>query len=186
MDYILSKQKMQKSIFFSNLEILVKLLIKKGFRFKHVVIFFKLIILLKLRLRKIKKNEPKVYKKYKLYRKNPLLFIINVAKKVYPSCRFLKLYLSGKKYSVPAVISAPKQKHIAYKWLVKNSKKRVESTVILRLSGEIIDTFLGISETCRIWEEQYILAYENKQFLNYMFKRKKNRRKGKIKISNKP
>lgn len=157
--------KVSKNSFYS-LEIFFKLLIKKGFKFKNFLLFFKLLILLKIN--KLKSN--------KLGKRVPIYFILNTLFKLIPTIKFINLHLSGKKYLVPVNINRHKQKFILILLLIKNAKLRLESNFVLRLLAEICDSNKEKSATCKTLQEWENLAYDNKQYLRLLTRRFYNKR----------
>jgi ribosomal protein S7 len=64
-----------------------------------------------------------------------------VIKKIMPSIYFYIKYASGRKYKIPCLISKKKSYNLALKWFFLSIKTRNESTLCLRLCGELSDFF---------------------------------------------
>lgn len=72
------------------------------------------------------------------------LYFQYIIKKLMPSIYFYIKYASGRKYKIPCLISKKKSYNIALKWFFLSIKVRTESTLCLRLCGELND-FLMLS-----------------------------------------
>jgi ribosomal protein S7 len=161
-----------------SLAIFINILLKKGLKLKNFLLFFKLLILLKLKILEIQKIR-------EIIRKKPIFFFFKILEKVSIPTKIHALNSAGKIYYIPIPITPLKQLFITIKELIKNAKLRLESTFILKLLGEVIDSFYKKSATFKYKLEQINFAFENKQFFRFLIKyqpKKKRKKKKKVKL----
>ena len=154
-DKIIKKRK-----YLPSLTLFINILLKKGLKLKNFLLFFKLLVLIKLRLLEIRK----------IKRKKPILFFFKVLKKVSIPTKIHTLNSGGKIYYIPIPITSLKRKFITIKELIKNSKIRLESSFILKLLGELNDSFFKKSITFKYKREQFNFAFENKQYFRFLIR----------------
>lgn len=96
----------------------------------------------------------------------------NVIRKLTPAIYFYIKYASGRKYKIPCLISMKKSYNIALKWFFLSLKARKESTLCLRLCGELIDLSNSNRSISLRWKKEiYKTARENRAFI-FSFKKR--------------
>ena len=152
------------------LTLFINILLKRGLKIKNFLLFFKLLILIKLKILKIKK----------LKIKKPIFFLFRTLERVSIPTKMYSLNSAGKIYQIPIPIPLSKQRFITIKELIKNTKIRLESSFILKLLGEIMDSFLKKSITFKYKLQQINFAFENKQYFRFLIKNQFKKKKKKI------
>jgi small subunit ribosomal protein S7 len=133
----------------------VNFLIRKGKKIFILRVFYKTLCLLKHQ-----------------FNIDLFLYFQYIIKKLTPAIYFYIKYASGRKYKIPCLISKRKSYNIALKWFFMSIKTRNESTLCLRLCGELSD-FLNFNRgTSLKWKKEvYKIARENRAFI-FFFKKK--------------
>jgi small subunit ribosomal protein S7 len=131
----------------------INFLIKKGKKIFVLHVFRKVLFLLKYQ-----------------FNVDLFLYFQYVIKKLIPSIYFYIKYASGRKYKIPCLISKKKSYNIALKWFFMSIKVRNESTLFLRLCGELSDFFNFNRGVSLKWKKEvYKIARENRAFI-FLFK----------------
>jgi ribosomal protein S7 len=148
-------KKKYNSIFYFNY--LIGCFIKKGFKFKSI-------LLIKNFLLKLKKL-------YKI--KNINFFFFSIISRYIPVISFLNKKVVGVVYMLPFYINKQRSICLFLKWFSKSVYQRKEIFFIDRLVNEFKEIILGYGKTVQKLIEYYNLAVKNKPFLRYLYKNKK-------------
>jgi len=114
------------------------------------------------------------FKRLNGFKFNLIKLLILLFYKIIPVVGFLTYTKSGKKYKIPSFLSFKKLAGLGFKWFFKNATLRKEKTLFLKIVGEITDIFNNKSNTLKQRKEFHNLAFENKQYL-YLVKKRKRR-----------
>ena len=75
--------------------------------------------------------------------------------------------VGGAVYQVPIEVQEFRQVTLAIRWLVTNTRKRSEKTVVHKLSGELMDAYKNTGNSIKKKEEIFKTAESNKAFAHY-------------------
>jgi small subunit ribosomal protein S7 len=128
----------------------LKLLIKNGNKTKIFVLF---------------SNFFSSLKKHTL--ENPSIVFLKIIRNIEPFCEVKNLKIRGVARKVPVSIHAKRQKFLAIKCLISNSKKRKEKTLIKKLTLEFIDALGFAGKSAKSCTALHKTAELNKIFVQY-------------------
>lgn len=86
---------------------------------------------------------------------------------VKPSVEVRSRRVGGATYQVPVEVRSERRQALAFRWLVENSRKRSETTMIDRLSGELLDAANNRGGSVKKREDTHRMAEANKAFSHY-------------------
>jgi small subunit ribosomal protein S7 len=75
--------------------------------------------------------------------------------------------VGGATYQVPVEVRSTRAQALAIRWLIDSSRKRSESTMTERLSGELIDASNNRGAAVKKREDAHRMAEANKAFSHY-------------------
>jgi small subunit ribosomal protein S7 len=132
------------------LQFYIKFLIKKGNKHKFFIVLQNTFSSLK-----------------KITKQDPLLIFLNIVKNVEPFCEVKNLKIRGVTRKVPVAIYPMRQKYLAIKFLIENSKKRNEKTLTKRLTLEFLDALSLTGRSIKSCVVLHKTAETNKIFAQY-------------------
>jgi small subunit ribosomal protein S7 len=75
--------------------------------------------------------------------------------------------VGGATYQVPVEVRAERRQALAIRWVIAAARKRNETTMIARLSGEILDASNNRGSAVKKREDTHKMADANKAFSHY-------------------
>jgi len=98
---------------------------------------------------------------------DPLKVFHEAIENVKPSVEVRSRRVGGATYQVPVEVRSERRQALAIRWLVENSRKRSENTMIERLSGELMDAANNRGAAVKKREDTHRMAEANKAFSHY-------------------
>ena len=86
---------------------------------------------------------------------------------VAPSVEVRSRRVGGATYQVPVEVRAERRQALAIRWVIAAARKRNETTMIARLSGEILDASNNRGSAVKKREDTHKMADANKAFSHY-------------------
>ncbi|HVI50943.1 MAG TPA: 30S ribosomal protein S7 [Candidatus Sulfotelmatobacter sp.] len=86
---------------------------------------------------------------------------------VKPALEVRSRRVGGATYQVPVEVRAERRQALAIRWLIDNARKRGETTMIDRLSGELLDAANNRGAAVKKREDTHRMAEANKAFSHY-------------------
>ena len=86
---------------------------------------------------------------------------------VKPSLEVRSRRVGGATYQVPVEVRTERRQALAIRWLIDHSRKRGETTMIDRLSGELLDASSNRGAAVKKREDTHRMAEANKAFSHY-------------------
>jgi small subunit ribosomal protein S7 len=86
---------------------------------------------------------------------------------VKPSLEVRSRRVGGATYQVPVEVRTDRRQALAIRWLIDNARKRGETTMIDRLSGELLDAANNRGAAVKKREDTHRMAEANKAFSHY-------------------
>jgi small subunit ribosomal protein S7 len=173
---ILLEKSSQKTIIETYFDLFFKkltnLLIKDGKKIKASKIIFKMLMILKKKLKKeLEKNMLLITKS----NNNSLDFILfrllsQAVENVTPNLEVRKVRVAGSTYLVPAVLSKKKQETLALKWLLEAAQKRKKNSKLdfsTCLADEILEASRKTGQARQKRDELHRLAQTNRAYIRY-------------------
>lgn len=172
---------------------LTNLIMKNGKKIKASKILFKMLMILKQKLKKdLEKNmflsKPKDLEHNLLeksmvkstsqslnFKTDSLDFLLfgllsQAVENVTPNLEVRKVRVAGSTYLVPAVLSKKKQETLALKWLLESAQKRQKNSKLdfsTCLADEILDASRKIGQARQKRDELHRLAQTNRAYIRY-------------------
>ena len=75
--------------------------------------------------------------------------------------------VGGATYQVPVEVRADRAQALAIRWLIDSSRKRGETTMVARLSGELMDAANNRGNAVKKREDTHKMAEANRAFSHY-------------------
>lgn len=75
--------------------------------------------------------------------------------------------VGGATYQVPVEVRPDRRQALAFRWLVSFSRSRSETTMVARLSGELLDAIANRGGAVKKREDTHRMAEANKAFSHY-------------------
>ena len=75
--------------------------------------------------------------------------------------------VGGATYQVPVEVRAERAQALAIRWLIDSSRKRGETTMVARLSGELMDASNNRGNAVKKREDTHKMAEANRAFSHY-------------------
>ena len=75
--------------------------------------------------------------------------------------------VGGANYQVPVEVRPERRTSLAIRWVLEAARKRGEKTMVLRLSGELVDAFNNTGAAVKKKEDTHRMAEANKAFAHY-------------------
>lgn len=86
---------------------------------------------------------------------------------VSPSVELKSRRVGGATYQVPVEVRHDRGQALAIRWVIANSRKRSEKTMVLKLAGELLDAFNGRGGSVKKRDDTHKMAEANKAFAHY-------------------
>ncbi len=86
---------------------------------------------------------------------------------VKPSLEVRSRRVGGATYQVPVEVRTDRRQALAIRWLIDNARKRGETTMVDRLSGELLDAANNRGAAVKKREDTHRMAEANKAFSHY-------------------
>jgi small subunit ribosomal protein S7 len=84
-----------------------------------------------------------------------------------PSVEVRSRRVGGATYQVPIEVRPDRRQALAFRWLVSFARSRSESTMVARLSGELLDAASNRGGAVKKREDTHRMAEANKAFSHY-------------------
>ncbi len=97
----------------------------------------------------------------------PLKLFHDALDNVKPALEVRSRRVGGATYQVPVEVRAERRQALAIRWLIDNARKRSETTMIDRLSGELLDAANNRGSAVKKREDTHRMAEANKAFSHY-------------------
>jgi small subunit ribosomal protein S7 len=98
---------------------------------------------------------------------DPLVVFHSALDNVKPSLEVRSRRVGGATYQVPVEVRPERRQALAIRWLIENARKRGESTMIDRLSGELLDASNNRGNAVKKREDTHRMAEANRAFSHY-------------------
>ena len=98
---------------------------------------------------------------------DPLSVFHSALDNVKPSLVVRSRRVGGATYLVPVVVRTERRQALAIRWLIENARKRGESTMVDRLSGELMDAANNRGNAVKKREDTHRMAEANRAFSHY-------------------
>ena len=98
---------------------------------------------------------------------DPLETFHSALENVSPSVEVRSRRVGGATYQVPVEVRAERRQALAIRWMIAAARKRNETTMIERLSGEILDAANNRGSAVKKREDTHKMADANKAFSHY-------------------
>ena len=86
---------------------------------------------------------------------------------VKPALEVRSRRVGGATYQVPVEVRTERRQALAIRWLIDNARKRGETTMVDRLSGELLDAANNRGSAVKKREDTHRMAEANKAFSHY-------------------
>jgi len=86
---------------------------------------------------------------------------------VKPALEVRSRRVGGATYQVPVEVRTERRQALAIRWLIDNARKRGETTMVDRLSGELLDAANNRGAAVKKREDTHRMAEANKAFSHY-------------------
>ncbi|GIL01664.1 MAG: 30S ribosomal protein S7 [Alphaproteobacteria bacterium] len=100
-------------------------------------------------------------------RQNPVESFHQALSNVAPHVEVRSRRVGGATYQVPVEVRAERRQALAIRWLIGAARKRNESTMVARLSGELMDAANNRGAAVKKREDTHKMADANKAFSHY-------------------
>jgi small subunit ribosomal protein S7 len=98
---------------------------------------------------------------------DPLKVFHDALTNVKPALEVRSRRVGGATYQVPVEVRADRRQALAIRWLIEYSRKRSETTMVDRLSGELLDAANNRGASVKKREDTHKMADANKAFSHY-------------------
>ena len=98
---------------------------------------------------------------------DPLKVFHEALDNVKPALEVRSRRVGGATYQVPVEVRTDRRQALAIRWLIDYSRKRAETTMIDRLSGELLDAANNRGAAVKKREDTHRMAEANKAFSHY-------------------
>jgi len=98
---------------------------------------------------------------------DPIAQFHEAIENIKPSVEVRSRRVGGATYQVPVEVRPERRQALAFRWLVDNARKRSETTMIDRLSGELLDAANNRGGAVKKREDTHRMAEANKAFSHY-------------------
>ena len=100
-------------------------------------------------------------------KQSPLTVFEQALENVMPTIEVRSRRVGGATYQVPVEVRADRRQALAIRWLIDNARKRGETTMVDRLSGELLDASSNRGAAVKKREDTHRMAEANKAFSHY-------------------
>ena len=97
----------------------------------------------------------------------PLSMFHQALENVAPQVEVRSRRVGGATYQVPVDVRAERRQALAIRWLISAARKRNETTMIERLSGEVLDAANNRGSAVKKREDTHKMAEANRAFSHY-------------------
>jgi len=97
----------------------------------------------------------------------PLAVFHEAMENVKPAVEVRSRRVGGATYQVPVEVRTERRQALAIRWLIESARKRGESTMEERLSGELLDAANNRGAAVKKREDTHRMAEANKAFSHY-------------------
>jgi small subunit ribosomal protein S7 len=97
----------------------------------------------------------------------PLALFHDALDKVKPAIEVRSRRVGGATYQVPVEVRSERAQALAIRWLIDAARKRNETTMVDRLSGELLDASNARGAAVKKREDTHKMAEANKAFSHY-------------------
>jgi ribosomal protein S7 len=94
-----------------------------------------------------------------------LLKYFESIEKIRPLINYKTMYISGKKYKIPILMSTSKSYNVAIRWMIESSS---EQNVSLKLFNNLVDTLRGEGALIKMRKDYHSLVFENKSYTRFL------------------
>ncbi|MFA7430146.1 MAG: 30S ribosomal protein S7 [Rhodospirillaceae bacterium] len=98
---------------------------------------------------------------------DPIKMFHDAVDNVKPAVEVRSRRVGGATYQVPVEVRVDRRQALAFRWLVDFARKRSETTMIDRLSGELLDASNNRGGAVKKREDTHRMADANKAFSHY-------------------
>lgn len=98
---------------------------------------------------------------------DPLKMFHDAIDNIKPAVEVRSRRVGGATYQVPVEVRTDRRQALAFRWLVDFARKRSETTMIDRLSGELLDAANNRGGAVKKREDTHRMADANKAFSHY-------------------
>ena len=100
-------------------------------------------------------------------KQDPIPAFHEALENVKPAVEVRSRRVGGATYQVPVEVRAERRQALAIRWLIDNARKRGETTMVDRLSGELLDASSNRGAAVKKREDTHKMADANKAFAHY-------------------
>jgi len=100
-------------------------------------------------------------------RRSPIELFHEALKNVMPSIEVRSRRVGGATYQVPVDVRPERRQALAIRWLITAARKRNETTMVDRLSGELLDAANNRGSAVKKREDTHKMADANRAFSHY-------------------
>ncbi len=100
-------------------------------------------------------------------KQNPVETFHTALENVAPSVEVRSRRIGGATYQVPVEVRTERRQALAIRWVITAARKRNETTMISRLSGELMDAANNRGSAVKKREDTHKMAEANKAFSHY-------------------
>ncbi len=97
----------------------------------------------------------------------PVKVFYEALENVSPQLEVRSRRVGGATYQVPVEVRAERAQALAIRWLIASSRKRGETTMMVRLSGELLDASNNRGNAVKKREDTHKMAEANRAFSHY-------------------
>ena len=98
---------------------------------------------------------------------DPLEVLDKSMKNVMPLLEVKPRRVGGATYQVPLEVRPERRQALALRWIITNSRKRSERTMVERFAGEILDASNNVGASIKKREDMHKMAEANRAFAHY-------------------
>jgi len=98
---------------------------------------------------------------------DPLAIFHEALDKIKPALEVRSRRVGGATYQVPVEVRSERSQALAIRWLISAARKRNETTMVDRLSGELMDAANSRGAAVKKREDTHKMADANKAFSHY-------------------
>ena len=99
--------------------------------------------------------------------RNPVEVFHEALENVMPAVEVRSRRVGGATYQVPVEVRAERAQALAIRWLIDSSRKRGETTMVARLSSELLDAANNRGNAVKKREDTHKMAEANRAFSHY-------------------
>lgn len=99
--------------------------------------------------------------------RDPVQVFHTALENVQPAVEVRSRRVGGATYQVPVDVRADRQQALAIRWLISAARGRGETTMVARLSGELLDASSNRGQAVKKREDTHRMAEANRAFSHY-------------------